>query len=564
MNPTYRLLRGAVLLLALGCGGDSTGPAAVAPTVAVISPARGTVGTELTITGTDFREGATVSVGSSAATEVEVASATTIYARVPAGVTAGTTYPVTVRNADGTSATVSSAFTAVAPTLQYVNGATRPAGNVGSTVIIEGQGFGDVQGTGEVLFTTSTGTVAATIASADDWTNTFIVTTVPSGTVSGDVVVKTATGTSDALPFVVTSNAQFSPSTISWTATTALPAGLSGHSAQFGVVQGATGAASFVYVTGGSDTSYAPRSEVYFAPVATAGGVGAWTKTAGLPAATAFHASVLATPHNSRVKGPGYLYVLGGATAADGTPTTAIHRGTLGADGSVSAWTTVGQLPMALRSFGAVLFRGDIYLVGGATSGNVPVNAVYRARLDSLGAIGAWESQPALPAARSHAGVVQFGGFLYVIGGETGTTTPNDSSVTSSTKTAEVVYARIDLRTGNLVGPAWTVNPSALGKATAKHTAVAAGGSVLVTAGLYNGATTGSSEQTYAQFNSDGTVGSFAGATGSRTIASAGGKNLFNHAAISYVDAVGVAHVLVIGGDDVNAPGAKRGEVWYY
>jgi hypothetical protein len=90
------------------------------------------------------------------------------------------------------------------------------------------------------------------------------------------------------------------------------------------------------------------------------------------------------------------------------------------------------------------------------------------------------------------------------------------------------------------------------------------GGSVLVSAGIYNGALAGASEQSYSQFNSDGSLGSFNGATGSHTIASAGGKNLFNHAGISYVDGAGVAHVMVIGGDDLNAPGKKRAEVWYY
>ena len=90
------------------------------------------------------------------------------------------------------------------------------------------------------------------------------------------------------------------------------------------------------------------------------------------------------------------------------------------------------------------------------------------------------------------------------------------------------------------------------------------GGTVLVTGGLYSAANTGSTEETYAQINSDGTVGSFNGATGVHTILSAGGKNLFNHAALGYVDANGVAHVLVLGGDDVNAPGKKRAEVWFY
>lgn len=33
---------------------------------------------------------------------------------------------------------------------------------------------------------------------------------------------------------------------------------------------------------------------------------------------------------------------------------------------------------------------------------------------------------------------------------------------------------------------------------------------------------------------------------------------------VAYTDATGVSHVLVLDGDDVNAPGKKRAEVWFY
>ena len=33
---------------------------------------------------------------------------------------------------------------------------------------------------------------------------------------------------------------------------------------------------------------------------------------------------------------------------------------------------------------------------------------------------------------------------------------------------------------------------------------------------------------------------------------------------VSYLDGTGAVHVMVIGGDDVNAPGKKRPEVWVY
>jgi hypothetical protein len=110
----------------------------------------------------------------------------------------------------------------------------------------------------------------------------------------------------------------------------------------------------------------------------------------------------------------------------------------------------------------------------------------------------------------------------------------------------------------------WTVNGASLGKVRSKHSALAAGGNMFVSAGLYAAATTGSSENTYAQINSDGTVGSFSGATGSNTLQSIGAGNLFNHAAIAYVDGSGVAHVMVLGGDSVNDPGTRSAGVFYY
>ena len=200
--------------LAVGCsGGSSTGPQGTPPALASVTPSTGTVGTELTLSGSNFRSGAAVLLDALAADSVQVANSATIYALVPAGVAAGHAYGVTVRNSDGTSIQLATAFTPVAPVLQYVNGATKPSGNIGSTVIIEGQAFGDRQGSGQVLFSNGTGgTIPALIASPSDWTNTFIVTTVPSGVATGDVKVQTATGTSNVLSFTVVSNATFSPS----------------------------------------------------------------------------------------------------------------------------------------------------------------------------------------------------------------------------------------------------------------------------------------------------------------------------------------------------------------
>lgn len=561
---TVKLVTLGLCCGSLGCG-DGVSPEGPDPIITSVSPAVGTVGTELTIRGANFRAAATVLLGSLVATGVEVTD-TVIFASVPSGVKADSTYAVTARNRDETEATLPGAFKAVAPVLQFVNSATKPSGNTGSTVIVEGNAFGDGQGEGQVLFSNgSGGTIAATIAAAADWTNTFIVTTVPSGTASGPIVVKTGTGTSSALTFTVTQNATFSPSAINWQTTTDLPVAVSGHDALFVPIDNASNqTVQYVYLSGGASNDSVPRTAVSVVTIQGSGTLGNWTTTlTALSAGRAFHRSVAATPFNAKVKGSGYLYVLGGIEAKGGAPVTTVYRAQLNNDGTIGAWSAMTPLPAALHSLGAVVFRSAIYVAGGATTGNAPAATVYRARIDTLGALGSWETMSALPAARAYHGFATFGGYLYAVGGETGTVNPDDGNYTSNTtKLDQIVYSKIDLRTGTL--GAWTVNASALQKARSKHSALVAGGSVFVSAGLYAAAGTGSSENSFATINSDGTVGTSGGATGSNTLQSVGGANLFNHAAIVYQDAQGVAHVMILGGDDVNAPGSKRKKVMFY
>lgn len=447
------------------------------------------------------------------------------------------------------------------PVVTSVNGATLPSGPVGSTVIVEGLNFGATQGSGAVLFAASGGgTVTATIASPDDWTDGFIVTVVPTGAVTGDLVVQTPEGTSTPVTFTVTQGEAFSPSAVSWTATTDLPAAVSGLAGAFANVD----SGPIVYAIGGADGSNVPQAAVYYATVDAAGALGGWTATATLPQAVAFHRAVAATATNSRVTGAGFIYVLGGVTDAAGQRTAAIQRGTLKADGSVVSWASAGTLPAALNSFGAAIAFGHLYIWGGAGANDVPMATAYRAEIQPTGALGAWQPLAGLPFGRAYFGYAAFGGHLYAFGGDSSATAPDAGGLAGAGRVADIAYARIDVRTGDLSAAGWVENSATLIKTTSKHTAVVAGGNVLVTAGLYNGATTGATEESYAQLNADGTVGSFNGATGSNTIVSAGGGNLFNHAVVGYTDGNGAFHVLVLGGDDVNSPGTKHNKVFFY
>ena len=288
-----------------------------------------------------------------------------------------------------------------------------------------------------------------------------------------------------------------------------------------------------------------------------------WKSTTALPAPVSAHATVAATPFNAKVNGSGYLYVIGGANAA-AEPVNTVSYAAFNEDGSVGAWANATPLPEPLHSLGAVIFRSTIYISGGATTGNSAVAKVYKAEIDTLGRLSSWKEQPSLPSARAFHGFVTFGGYLYAVGGETGVVNLDNASYQSGdTKLGEVVYAKISIRTGEITEAGWKLNASSMQKSRSKHTTLVAGGNLFVSSGLYSG-NPGSSENIYAQINSDGTVGSFGGATGSNTLFTAGATNLFNQAGISYSDANGVARVMIIGGDNANLPGNKEVDVLYY
>ena len=555
----------SILLFHSGCRKDEdSGPVGAIPNITGVSPGEGTVGTELTITGINFEANAIVIIGNKTSTEVEVSSPTIIYAKVPSGIPGNVLLDVKVNNPNGGEAVKSNAFMAIDPVLSFVNSATKPSGNAGSTAIIEGRAFGDTQGAGEVLFSDGNGgTIAATVNSDEDWTDEFIVTTVPNGAKDGPVVVKTEIGTSNELPFMVTDAATFSPSTINWTVTSPLPEAVSGHKALFIPVDDAAGTTNqYVFVFGGRNGEGDASDQAVAGQINMDGTISSWESTASLPGPLSFHTAVAATPFNSKVDGSGYVFVLGGINN-NGEAVSTVSVATLNNDGTIQGWSSGRALPQAVHSPGAVIFRSTIYVAGGAGNDNTPVAAVYKAEINEDGELGQWESMPELPDAVAYHGLVSFGGYLYSVGGETGVADPDAGSQVAATQ--KLFYSRINLRTGEIND--WTENPNTIGKERSKHTALVLGGSLFISSGFYSGLTPnvpGSSENYYANINSDGTVGSFNGATGSNTLFSAGGSNLFNQSGISYVDADGVAHVMILGGAKVGSPGTKLDNVLFY
>lgn len=554
-------------LAALGCGDDDgTGPlSGLQPDVVAVSPDTGNVGTLVEISGADFESGAGVAFGEFLSTAVQFVDGSTLLAHAPEGLVTDAVYDVTVVNPGGKSDVLADAYKAVAPVLQVVNGVSKPSGNTGSTVILEGKAFGDLVSFGQVFFTDGTGNpVQAAVALENNWTNEFIVTTVPAAAETGPVWIETPTGASDSIEFRLTQSANFSPSLIEWSATTALPEAVQGPGAVYLPIETGPAPGQLVYVTGGADGALSPRTAVRYSEIDATGQFSAWTDGQSLPAARAFHGAALATPFNALVDTlqAGQLYVIGGIDDT-GAPTTTVYHSSVELDRTNPTWNEVTPLPAPLHSMGAVVFRSWLYVAGGAGAGNAPSDAVYRARIEEDGSLGTWEAQQSLPTPVAYAPLAQSAGVLYVAGGETAAVAPGDATLTG-TRSSTIVYTQLDLRTGELPDAPWTVNASTLIKDRSAHTAVAAGGWMLVSGGLYNGSSSSSTEHSYATINSNGSLSSFSGATGSQTIAAAGGVPFFHHAALQYVDATGEAHIVVIGGNNVNDPSTPVAEVYIY
>jgi hypothetical protein len=565
MKRVLALPLGMVLVMA-ACG-DPSAPADPPEPVSV-APPEGTAGTEVRIDGTAFQAGATVRFDDMESPAVQLEGGA-LFALAPAGLTVGSLYDVAVRNPGGGEAVLTDAFTAVAPTADRVNGVTKPTGLPGMTIIIEGASFGDdpAVADGHVYFETSTGAVLeASIADAvNDWTNDFVVTSVPQGVSDTSWLwVETATGATDTIEFRLIQSGTFSPSLINWTVTTPLPQPLQGLGAAFVRVEEGASPANYVFAVGGADTLNAATDIVYRATADPSAALGAeWADLMPLPEPRAYHATAAATGFTAALDTTttaAYLYAIGGVDADDAVVST-VYVGHVDLAGDVTGWSATEPLPVALHSASAALFRGFIYVTGGADADDQPVSTTYRAAINEDGTLGAWDELQTLPSPTAYHSFVNFGPFLYVVGGETAAT-PVVQTSTSGTEMAGVSLARINLRTGDLTDAGWTAT-AAMAKGRSKHSTVFAGGALLATSGVYAGQP-GSSENTSGDLQSDGAVDSWTGATGSETIDVELGYSLYNQAAVTFIDHDGTGHVLVLGGAKRETEGEPSSAVVYY
>ena len=175
------------------------------PFVSSVSPIVGTIGTPVTITGSNFgttQGSSTISFNGASAGTATSWSSSQIVATVPSSAPNGTG-PVTVTvNSVSSPITSSSVFTVVHPVIGSLGPSSGP---VGGTLVINGSGFGATQN-GVVLVNGVSASIAGTCLQNPwyaCWSDTQIQVIIPT-TTSGLVTVSNDGIVSNSLPFTIT------------------------------------------------------------------------------------------------------------------------------------------------------------------------------------------------------------------------------------------------------------------------------------------------------------------------------------------------------------------------
>ncbi len=174
----------------------------------------------------------------------------------------------------------------------------------------------------------------------------------------------------------------------------------------------ATSGATHVVVVAGGTNGAAVTDQSYAAVVGDDGTLGAWS-----PAGSVLHPRM----HPGAIVKGDTVYVMGGFDDPDVWDD--VVRATVGADGTLSAWSPAGTLPGKRSHFSVTRVGDDLYLAGGldhSAFGNPPMLAdTWHGHLAADGTVGDWTPMPPLPVGLATHASFYYGGYLYVGGGIT-------------------------------------------------------------------------------------------------------------------------------------------------
>ncbi len=449
------------------------------------------------------------------------------------------------------------------PRIDYVDGAIEPVLVRGQSTVIEGFGFGDIQGTGGVTFPATSGAAVALVPDSASWSDREIRVTVPDSAISGAVAVTTGTGQRFTAAVHVLPRVPFNGATFSWSARTDFPQAPVGIALAAAEYPSGSGLRTVLYAAGGAepiggDSALIADSAVYVAQVSAGGVIGAWArqhdttnavKNRALPVRRAFACAVVATRFNSRFNGT-RLYVIGGIDSS-GAAQASVLTASITADSDTSAFQFIEPLPAPVAGASAVVRGGRLYVIGGVGPGGQPRSSVFVGRIGLTGHIDGWYIEPPLAGSRAYGGavvlddrIVAFGGIADSadLGGGLDALPPR--LVTSDT-------ASLSLFSGFLSG-AWAGGPALLPQGRSQFATLRVGTVTLLVGGICDGGVACPAETIAAGVGPD-SLGAFTGPAGANTISGQGGGTVVGPAGAVWREGDGSYHGIVVGGMDLTS-----------
>jgi len=185
----------------------------------------------------------------------------------------------------------------------------------------------------------------------------------------------------------------------------------------------------YIYIVGGFDGNSVYYNDVQYAPINANGTIGTWVTDSGTSFTNA-RRSFGAAVYN------GYLYIVGGS---DGSNFSDVQYAAINSDASINTWSYTTSFSVNRSGHTTVAYNGYLYLIGGthstsdtACNGSASLNcsSTQYAPIAADGTIGTWATGTNFTTARGGHKSVAYNGYLYVIGGYDGTTYNNDTQYT--------------------------------------------------------------------------------------------------------------------------------------
>jgi N-acetylneuraminic acid mutarotase len=117
----------------------------------------------------------------------------------------------------------------------------------------------------------------------------------------------------------------------------------------------------------------------------------------------------------STVKDHGFIYEIGGLINTNLSYN--VTYAAVNSNGSVGSWQSTTSLPTRMVGTSAVQYGGYIYVLGGYNDNSTYYNTVYYAQINNDGSLGSWQTTTSLPAVDGYATAVVSNGYIYELGG---------------------------------------------------------------------------------------------------------------------------------------------------